>query len=348
MAAPPPAATNIVAIAAGANHALVLRADGQVLAWGNNCYGQCSVPAFVTNAVAIGAGGDLSLALLADGTLSAWGANDAGQALPPISAANAGAFVAGGSHALALPGVGSAPQSSQQTVNLGQAVMLFAPPLANGEVTYQWQLNGINLAGATSATLRLGSFSYSNPGSYRVVVSNSFGSTLGPSTTLSVLRPSNQPLMFDPSSFMVSMAASNVQIRVLGPLGLGSIVLYAGTDLVHWTVISAIGPTTAPAVFSGRYLLGSGNRQFYRAAEIISRTNLVITPGLAPGQSGPGAFPLRVTGLSGLGPVVFSASSNLVDWQPVFTNPPAVGSLQYLDTTPTPQPARFYRVSETR
>ena len=85
----------MVAIAAGGKHALALRADGALIAWGANYYGQTAVPASATNIAGIAAGGDDSLALLADGTLLCWGANYFGQTLVPSSATNIIAISAG-------------------------------------------------------------------------------------------------------------------------------------------------------------------------------------------------------------------------------------------------------------
>jgi alpha-tubulin suppressor-like RCC1 family protein len=58
--------SNVIAIAAGANHSLALKNDGTVVAWGDNYYGQTSVPAEVSNVVAIAAGGNQSLAIKSD------------------------------------------------------------------------------------------------------------------------------------------------------------------------------------------------------------------------------------------------------------------------------------------
>jgi alpha-tubulin suppressor-like RCC1 family protein len=35
---------SFIAIAAGGNHSLGLKADGTVVGWGNNIYGQCTMP----------------------------------------------------------------------------------------------------------------------------------------------------------------------------------------------------------------------------------------------------------------------------------------------------------------
>lgn len=64
---------------AGANHALLLRGDGTVSAWGDNHLGQTSVPPNASNIVAISAGGSHSAAVRSDGTAIAWGWNNYGQ-----------------------------------------------------------------------------------------------------------------------------------------------------------------------------------------------------------------------------------------------------------------------------
>jgi alpha-tubulin suppressor-like RCC1 family protein len=81
---------DVIAIAAGTNHSLALRADGAVWAWGDNERGQLgdgtmtdrSLPVRAKGlgpVVAIAAGLDFSLALDLDGKVWGWGANDHGQ-----------------------------------------------------------------------------------------------------------------------------------------------------------------------------------------------------------------------------------------------------------------------------
>lgn len=86
-----PGVTGAVAIGAGFEHALVLREDGSVWAWGDNAYGQLGDPAAgdtrmspaavvgVSDIIQVAAGSDASYALTADGTVYAWGENDRGQ-----------------------------------------------------------------------------------------------------------------------------------------------------------------------------------------------------------------------------------------------------------------------------
>ncbi|ADD28620.1 chromosome condensation regulator RCC1 [Meiothermus ruber] len=85
-----PGLSDVIALAAGDDHTLALKADGSVWAWGDNPNGELgtgditpySVPTAVSNlpgVKAIAAGGNHSVALLADGTVRTWGYNNHGQ-----------------------------------------------------------------------------------------------------------------------------------------------------------------------------------------------------------------------------------------------------------------------------
>jgi hypothetical protein len=96
-----------VALAAGLNHSLALKADGTVVAWGSNYLGQTDVPAGLSDAVALAAGVYHSLALKADGTVVAWGYNGSGQTDVPAGLSDAVALAAGRNHSLALKADGT-------------------------------------------------------------------------------------------------------------------------------------------------------------------------------------------------------------------------------------------------
>ncbi|MBI3885551.1 MAG: immunoglobulin domain-containing protein [Opitutae bacterium] len=98
----PAGLAEIVAIATGGSHALALKADGTVAAWGFNGDGQTTVPAGLRNVIAIAAGDRHSLALKADGTLVAWGSTYSGRTAIPAGLGNVTAIAAGGGHNLAL------------------------------------------------------------------------------------------------------------------------------------------------------------------------------------------------------------------------------------------------------
>jgi alpha-tubulin suppressor-like RCC1 family protein len=87
----PPAAAVVKQVAGGGNHALALKSDGSVWAWGLNDSGQLGdgtttqrlmavrVGGLTHGVIAIAAGLDASEALESDGSVWAWGANDRGQ-----------------------------------------------------------------------------------------------------------------------------------------------------------------------------------------------------------------------------------------------------------------------------
>lgn len=103
---PTPSANQAVAVAAGNAHSVALKSDGTVVAWGDNTYGQSTVPTGLSDVVAISAGHNYTLALKKDGTVAAWGRNSFGltnvSSLSGISAISAGEY-----HALALKSDGT-------------------------------------------------------------------------------------------------------------------------------------------------------------------------------------------------------------------------------------------------
>jgi len=59
-----------------------------------------------------------------------------------------------------------------------------------------------------------------------------------------------------------------------------------------------------------------------------------------------GGFGLSISGLSGHGSVLIYASSNLLNWNAIFTNPPQIGTLQFFDLGASNWTQRFYRAAE--
>ena len=98
---------NVVALAGGGQHSLLLLADGRVVAGGRTLYGAAVVPAGLSNVVAIAAHDQQCLAVKSDGAVVQWGsyANE-WYDVPPVSGPPAGlgnvtAVAAGVMHALA-------------------------------------------------------------------------------------------------------------------------------------------------------------------------------------------------------------------------------------------------------
>ena len=77
--------TDVRAIAAGSSASAALKADGTVVAWGNNERGQATVPTGLCNVVRVVTKGHHTLAIRLDGSAIGWGGDHWGQNdIPPI------------------------------------------------------------------------------------------------------------------------------------------------------------------------------------------------------------------------------------------------------------------------
>jgi alpha-tubulin suppressor-like RCC1 family protein len=186
---PVAAQSGVTAIAAGYAYTVALKNNGSVVAWGYDGHGQTTVPTVPESAqsgvTAIAAGSYHTVVLKNDGTVVSWGLGYPA----PIGLSGVTAIAAGYSFTVALA-VPRAPsitsQSVSQVVNEWRSAS-FTVEATGYPLTYQWRKDGVDLAGATSATYSLPFAQTNQAGNYTVVVSNFAGSaTSGPPAVLTV------------------------------------------------------------------------------------------------------------------------------------------------------------------
>jgi hypothetical protein len=105
---------------------------------------------------------------------------------------------------------GMALQPTNQTVLAGQSVTFIATATnqCGGGLTYQWQFNGTNLAGAETNSLNLASAQPADAGGYALVVTNLAGSVTSAVATLTVIAPPAATFVAGPTNGFVPLTVS--------------------------------------------------------------------------------------------------------------------------------------------
>jgi hypothetical protein len=78
-----PPSGSFLAVSAGIGHAIAIRSDGRVVAWGSNIHGQATVPTDLPEAALIAASYTCSAFVDVDGRIHTWGMDEGGQTVSP-------------------------------------------------------------------------------------------------------------------------------------------------------------------------------------------------------------------------------------------------------------------------
>jgi len=81
-----------------------------------------------------------------------------------------------------------------RTVQFHGSTVLVAMAVGAQPLSYQWQLNGRNLPGATSSRLTIGAAQFCDGGSYKVIVSNGRGAAVSEAYNL-IVQPPQAPVL---------------------------------------------------------------------------------------------------------------------------------------------------------
>lgn len=152
------------------------------------------------------------------------------------------------------PSITLDPQS--QAVLPGTTVLLTVQAQGTSPLTYQWRLEGGDLAGETNSLLQLSSVTAGHEGIYTVIVTNSFGFAISAPARLKVIVPSQLNLNFTEGSPFLSFA---------GNTGATYVIQYS-TNLAssNWIDLITLSNPSGAFQFSDTNVSTNGSR-FYRA-----------------------------------------------------------------------------------
>ena len=350
--------SNIVAIAAANLHSLALRADGQVMAWGNNNVGQLNVPVNL-EAIAIAAGngfsGSHSVALRPDGTVAVWGYNNFNQSTLPNCLAAASDIAASEYYTMLL---------NAEDVTTPTPVVVRTPFIigAVGRPLYDRFAirNGpadvyvtglppeLELEPATGLLTGLPVVA----GTYELAIS-AFkpGSSSEASAVLIVQPNGSAPLITQHPQSRSAFVGDSVTLECLatGSTALRFQWYWNGARLIGKTDAS-LQLSPAQVTHSGVYRVfidSAGGAAWSQPATLTVFEYPRFQTGAATVDPSTSTFRIPVQGLAGYASAIIEASTNLVEWQPVYTNFNPPNLFLFAVDGASNDPARFFRIKAT-
>jgi len=265
-----------------------------------------------TQSVAIGS--NVTLSVLASGSttpnyqwqfngVSIFGATSSTLSLNSVSAANSGTYtcivsnIAGSVSTIpsVLSVLANAPailsNPTSQSATLGSTIVFSVSATSNASLTYQWNLNGVAIAGATSSSCIVKADSTSKAGNYTCVVTNSGGSVTTSPAVLSLVTTSKPGRLVNLS--VLTMDGPGAQMLTLGFVNGG-----AGTTGSQTLLVRASGPTLTG--FSVANVLADPTLALYQGSSVLvsndnwGSTALNITA-VTAADTATGAFPFSST-----------------------------------------------------
>lgn len=157
------------------------------------------------------------------------GATNASLTLNDVQAANAGTYTVVATNsvgtatsngavltvtaATVAPNITTQPDS--QTVTPGGSVTFTVAASGNPTPTYQWRRDGVNIAGATSASLTLNNVQAANAGTYTVVATNSAGTATSSGAVLTVSAAMTAPTIATQPGNQSVVSGGNATLTVV-------------------------------------------------------------------------------------------------------------------------------------
>ncbi len=344
----PTSVTNAVAIAIGTPR-LALKDDGIVVGWLPGLYNGPPDPSGIfaslttlSDVADIAMRGSHCLALRSNHTVVAFGSNNNGETNVPPGLNDVAAISAGAAHCLALKTDGTVVAwgnngSGQTNVpeGLSGVIAISAGDLHNlalksNGVVVAW---GDNSYGQTNVPSNLSNVVFISAGSHHsAVLTKQPGIAIAPLT-------------------QTAFAGTDVTFTsfATGYAPLFYHWMHDGTDIA-WATNFSLSLVNVPLTGAGNYQCvvsnAFGTATSFPASLTVLRQRPLFDASWSRTHSTNRNFGLLLNYLSGHGNIILEASTNLLDWEAIYTNPPVLGSFQYFDSAATIMPSRFYRAIE--
>ena len=335
--------TNIVAIAASWGSVAALRADGTALIWG----GVSDLPSSFTNVTdlaCLGFDSDV-LALRRNGTMVEY----SHFSVPTYPTNNITGIAVGSYNAFAL--VGSGPPvfpglPVNRTVASGSRAYFRAVAVGAMPMSYQWNCNGTNVPGATNSVLVVTNVQPIQAGNYyTLTASNAFGLATNGTMILNEV-----PLEFtiQPQTLSTAVGATAI-FAITNVIGQGPFTYQwqCSNTNISGATNTSLSLTNVQLNQAGTYSLVTGNGYGNVTNNaVLAVQQMMFNAGLTNLVMTTNGLKLELDSVYAANSVVIFASTDLVSWLPIFTNPPAAGSVLFLDSAATNAALRFYRAQE--
>jgi GH25 family lysozyme M1 (1,4-beta-N-acetylmuramidase) len=233
-------------------------------------------------------------------------------------------------------------QPFNATVNQGGATNFTVTASGTPTLSYQWQLGGSNIAGATASTYVINNAQPAQAGNYQVVVTNNYGTVTSAVRTLTVIAP---PFISGQPQSQTVTVGSNATFTVTA----------TGTSLTYqWLFNTGVigGATGTSYTVMNAQTNNAGNYSVLVTNSIGSMTSsnavLTVNAMVQPPQFqsitvlSNGVVQMVLSGQTGSSYEI-DGSSNLVNWIPVTNFVNTNGTYQFTDMSSTNNPFGFYR-----
>jgi len=233
--------------------------------------------------------------------------------------------------------------SNQTAVTGGQATF-GVTAVGNAPAFYQWRFNDVNLTNATNNTLTVTNVQSADVGRYSVVVTVVTNRPIAPAIFSAFLFSDGPPaILAQPQNVSAVVGATaSFGVTAGGTAPLSYQWRFNGADISGATNAS-LTLTNLRAADAGAYSVIVSN-----ASGSLTSTDaqLTVQPGLnfigGSAFLAGGQFQVQLDGVPGQG-FVMEASSDLLNWIPVYTNGGGAGTIQFIDPAAGTFPRRFYR-----